>query len=125
MQYSPKLKNAISEINEILDKYDVAGSIVLYDVGNSEYLLKINPSYSCASFDGDNLRVKARLKEDFNGDIKSFQKKKSDTSNMLSLLAESTGFLSLNLLKISKIVDEKMGAEHFGNSSTSHTTQNN
>ena len=57
MQYSPKLKISISEIKAILEKHDIAGSIVLHTPGNSEYLMHINPTYSCAKLQDGGIRM--------------------------------------------------------------------
>lgn len=125
MQYSPKLKKAAEEIKSILDKYDIAAMVVLHTPGHSEYLIKINPSYSCAFIDGEMLRVRAKLQEHFNGDKKAWEKKVSDTANMLRLLSETSGHLTISVMEMSKIVDERVNAEHNGNGHTSHNQQNN
>jgi len=115
----------MEEIKAILSKHDIAGMVVLHTPGNSEYFLKINPSYSCAFIDGEMLRVRARIQKDFNGDKKAWEKKVSDTSNMLSLLTETSGYLALSVAEMSKLVDEKIDAEHSDGGHSSHTTQNN
>lgn len=125
MQYSPKLKKATEEISKILEKHDIAGMIVLHTPGHSEYLLKIDPSYSCAQLSGDGLRVRARLKEDFNGDVAKFTQVKTDTSNMLELLSHTTGQMALNLMETADAVSKQTGSTHTGGSHTSSTTQNN
>ena len=125
MQYSPKLKKAMQEIKAILQNYDIAGSIVLHTPNHSEFLLQISPSYSCAKLEGDNLRVRAKLNEDFNGDKEAWKQKVMDTSNMLNLLAEVGGKASMSLFQISDKVDETVSAQHFAGGNTSHTTQNN
>lgn len=61
MQYSPKLKKAMEEIKRILKDHDIAASVVLHTPGHSEYYLRINPSYSCATLNKGELRVKAKL----------------------------------------------------------------
>jgi hypothetical protein len=128
MKYSPKLKRIMAEIKEILDREDVAGYVVIHtpDSGHqfSEYLAKFDPSYSCAKLEGDHLRVKAKL-ADFNGDVEARNKKIKDTVSMLHHLAEDTGKTALSLLEMSKIVDDIVGAEHFGDGHSSHATQNN
>jgi hypothetical protein len=126
MQYSPKLKKAMEEIKMILLKYDIGAMVVLHTPGHSEYLLRIDPSYSCAKFEGDSLiRVKAKLKEDFFGNKEMWTQKVTDTSNMLTLLSEVAMRQGLSLADISKIVDEKVNAEHSGGDHTSHNQQNN
>lgn len=48
MQYSPKLKKAMEDIKKILHENDIAGFVVLHTPGFSEYLNRVDPSYSCA-----------------------------------------------------------------------------
>lgn len=126
MQYSPKLKKAMEQIKQVLKEHDIAAMVVLHTPGHSEYLIRIDPSYSCARFEGDErIRVKAKLKEDFGGDKKAWEEKITCTSNMLSLLGEVGARTSMAILEISKVVDEKVNAEHRDGGHTSHNQQNN
>lgn len=124
MQYSPKLKRAMEEMKMLMLKYDIGGFCVLHTPGHSEYLLRIDPSYSCAKFEGDNVRIRAKLK-DFNGDKKAWEEKVASTSNMLSLLGEVGARMSMAILDVSKKVDEIVDAEHNDGNHTSHNQQNN
>lgn len=124
MYYNPKLKIAIKEIEAILSKHDLGGFIVLHYPGHSEYVLKIDPSYSCAKFDGDLLRVKAK-KEDYNGIAELRDQKIKDTSNMLTHIVETGQHIIMQLVKISIAVDKATGAEHGNGNRTSGTQQNN
>lgn len=124
MQYSPKLKRAMNEMKMLMLKYDIGGFCVLHTPGHSEYLLRIDPSYSCAKFEGDHVRIKAKL-ADFNGDKRAWEEKVASTSNMLSLIGEVGGRTALSILEISKQVDEIVEAEHKDGGHTSHTQQNN
>ncbi len=124
MQYSPKLKKAIAEIQHILDKYDIAAFIALHTPGNSEYLNHVNPSYSCAKHEGDTIRIKAKA-ADYNGDTVIRNKFLSDTTNMFHCLAEVTGKNAVMLMKLSDKLDEITDATHFGGGHSSHTQQNN
>lgn len=85
MQYSPKLKKAMREIETILKAHDIAGSVVLHTPGYSEYLLHVFASYSCMTIDPvkGHIRTGARLKEDFNGDKIAWHKKINETVNMV------------------------------------------
>lgn len=126
MQYSPKLKKAMEQIKAILKEHDIAAMVVLHTPGHSEYVIRIDPSYSCAKFEGeDRIRVKAKLKEDFAGDKNAWEQTLSDTSNMLSLIGEVGARVSMSILEISKTVDEKINAEHRNGGHTSHNQQNN
>ncbi len=125
MQYSPKLKKAMEEVKEILNKYDIGALVVLHTPGHSEYLNKINPSYSCAKFESDEaVRFRAK-KADFGGDVEARNKKLTDTSNMLNLLGEVGARISLSMLDLSKRFDKIVDAEHGEGGHSSHSTQNN
>lgn len=125
MQYSPKLKKAMEEIKVILKEYDIAALVVLHAPGHSEYLHALSPSYSCAKFNGDELRIRAKLKEDFNGDKKAWKEKISATSNMLRMLAEVGMRESYQLSEVSEKVDKMVGADHTDFDGSSQTQQNN
>jgi hypothetical protein len=71
------------------------------------------------------IRVRAKLHEDFFGNKEIWKQKVTDTSNMLSLLSEVTMRQGLALDDISKVVDEKVNAEHYGGGHSSHNQQNN
>lgn len=51
MQYSPKLKIAMDEIKQVLKKHDIAGFVVLHTPGFTEYLNRVDPSYSSTFMD--------------------------------------------------------------------------
>lgn len=125
MKFNPKLKNAMEEIKSILNEYDIAGSVILHSPGFSEYFTKINPSYSCAKFDGDGIRVKAKLNEDFNGDKKAWNKKVTDTVNMIEHIADVSGKLSLTMFSVIEMLEKYIDIESEDGNHTSHTTQNN
>lgn len=124
MQYNPKLKKAAEEIKQLLQKYDIAGNVVLHTPGHSEYLLHITPTYSCAWLENDSVRFRAK-KEDYNGNVIVRNQKISDTANMLRLLSDTAGNNALALLQVSDQFDDLIGADHGDSSHTSHSTQNN
>lgn len=123
MQYSPKLKNAAEEIKAILKKYDIAGAIALHTPGNTEFVLELTPSYSCATVNQDHIRFKAK-KEDYNDELKR-HKVIEDTSNMMAGLSETVARNAMMLINVSEQLDKITGAEHGDSNFTSHTTQNN
>lgn len=106
MLFSPKLKKAMAEVREVLERHDLTGVVVLHseDWGEyfSEFLLKLNSTKSCATVEHGEIRVRAKA-----GDEKLLY-----TANMLNLLAEVTGKTSLSLLKLSEMVDSITGASH-------------
>lgn len=125
MEYSPKLKTAMERIKAILKEYDIAASVILHTPGFSEYLIKVDASYSCAKFEGDFLRVKAKLQEDFNGDKAAWNKKVEDTVNMITHFADVSGQNSLNMFQLIEVLKKKIDIENKPGNHSSHTTQNN
>lgn len=142
MQYHPKLKRAIKEIQTILLKNDIAGVIVLhslfgkpetmgdgsmYTQGFTEFLFCINPSYSAASIENERFKVKGKAihyKSAEERDIKI-----AGTVNMLDHLSEWTGKLALSAMEMNDKLNEitekiKTGNDEDG-SFSSYTQQNN
>lgn len=111
MTYSKKLKKVMQQIHKILIKNDVAGVVALHTPGYSEFIIRINPSYSCAILQENSIRFKAKA-EDFGGDTKARNKAINDTSNMMALLGETIGKNALIIRQVSKQFDEHVGAEH-------------
>src|SRR5205814_1678315 len=113
----------------ILKRYDIAGSIVLHTVvdghGDAEHLLSVQPSYSCAKIIGDELRIRAKLKEDFNGDREAWYKKVTDTVNMISMLTDMVSMQAMALMEMDKKLKSVIDVEENDDGYTSHTTQNN
>lgn len=119
-KFSPKLKEAMEEIKLILNKHDIAGAIVLHEVGFSEFLFKIDPSYSCCFFEkneggGDMLRIRAKA-ADYAGGASERNQKIADTSNMLHHLVETGNHVRETMAKLSEKIDELCETEHFGSS---------
>lgn len=115
----------MSEINDILRKHDIGGLIVLHTPGFVEYRLAIDPSYSVAKWNGDELRVRAKLQEDYQGDKEAWKEDVTNTLNMLQMLAETGGQHALGLLELADKINRKVSAEHDRGGHSSHTSQNN
>ena len=122
MQYSPKLKKAMAEIKTILSNHDIAGVVVLHEPGFSEYMMKIDPSYSVAKLNNEGIRVRTK-----GSGLSAAQKRKklSDTSNMLNLLGGTTGTMAINLMEVSSVVDRITEADHTGGGHTSQESIDN
>lgn len=114
-KFSPKLKEAMAEINQILEKHDIAGAVVLHEIGFSEFLFKIDPSYSCCFFEGNMLRIRARA-ADYAGGASERNQKIADTSNMLHHLSETGSHIRETIVELSKKVDALCETDHFGSS---------
>ena len=108
LPYSPKLRKAMAEIKEVLDKYDIVGLVVLHEPSHGEFLLKINPSYSCISFQTDGIRI----------NTKPFDSKESksdavkNTCNMTSSLFEMISKQVDNLKQVDDFLTETFDAKH-------------
>ena len=114
----------MDQIISILKENDLAGVVVLHTPGYSEYLLKIDPAYSCARLmpDGSGIRLKTT------GLAISNKKKKqmlTDTSNMLHHLSNVSGEVAMSLFEVSKIIDQKLDSRHEGGGHTSHYSNQN
>lgn len=49
--FDPKLKMASDDIKKILEKYDVAGVVILHTPTHTEFLMKVDTTYSLAWLD--------------------------------------------------------------------------
>lgn len=125
MQYSPKLKIAMEEIKAILHKHDIAGFVTLHTPGHTEFLMELQPSYSCCRVQGDQIRVRAKLIEDFAGNKEIWHRKVNDTSDMLHGICDTSGRIIIQIMNLSDILDKKVDADHNDRGFTSHSTQNN
>lgn len=124
MQYSPKLKTAMEEIKAILAKHDIGAMVVLHTPGHSEFLNKLNPSYSCIIQTGDHIRFRSKL-ADYGGDKNAWQKKTTDSLNLLQCITETVGHVILPLIDFTEKLEQSLDAESGGSGFSSHTTQNN
>lgn len=105
---SPKLRQAMNEIEMILEKHDIAGMIVLHTPGHSVFRVKIDPSYSVARLVSNGIRLKTNPKDD----PKTKEQQLGDTANMFTLLAETTSMVAMQLIEVSRNVDHYLGAVH-------------
>ena len=122
MQYNPKLKKAAEQIKAILKEHDIAGIVVLHTPGHSEYLYEINPTYSVAKIEGEELRIRSTHIKDMDEKVQ----KVTDTANMFVHFTDVGDMLhswnqhALKLMKKHIEIVEQRGGGH-----TSHTQQNN
>jgi hypothetical protein len=109
MDYSPKLRMAMKEIKDILEKNDIAGLVVLHTPGHGEYTLKLNPSYSALKFEqaldkNGELVHGIRLKVDDISypDPKERKQALSDTLNMVEILCNLSVAKADSLISMSE-----------------------
>ena len=129
MNYSPKLKKAMAEIREILDKHDIAGFVALHTPGYGEHMLKIDPSYSAAKYvtipeEENQIGISVRIKTDEVGKEKA-RDLATYTTNMFHVLTEITGPTAMKLIEMSEYMDDHYNSDHDGPGHEGNNTQNN
>lgn len=128
MQYSPKLKRVMEEIKNILEREDIAAAVILHTPGFSEYLNKIDPSYSAAWFEyyqGQmGIRFRARA-ADFNGDKEKCKQAQESTLNMLHHLGHASANAAMMFMEAMKAFSKNLDIEYTDGGHASHEQQNN
>lgn len=124
MQYSPKLKIAMEEMKAIFKKHDIGGFVVLPTPGHGEFLNQLSPSYSCIVVNGDHVRFKSKL-ADYGGDKKAWERKTTDSLNLLQTVTELGGHIILPLIELTERLEKDLDASGGPGDISSHTTQNN
>lgn len=115
----------MEEIKAILAKHDIGAMVVLHTPGYSEFLNKLNPSYSCIIQTGDHIRFRSKL-ADYGGDKKAWERKTTDSLNLLQCITETAGHVLLPLMDFTEQLEKSLDAESKGGGGfSSHTTQNN
>lgn len=131
MQYSPKLKKAMEEIKKIMNDADIGGMVVLHEPGHTEFMNKINPSYSCAEWKrgeggqpiGAHFKAKA---EDFGGDKQQRNLQIANTVNLFSNVITVVGKNWMMWDEMLKSLENKIGKhDSTPGGMSSHETQNN
>lgn len=119
LDFSPKLKNAMEEIKQILDKYDIGGFIVLHTPEYGEHYMKLNPSYSALELKPrEGIVMKGR--NNFKGNKETHLKAIADSLNLLRIIIDLGIANIYPLLEISKKMDEYYNAEHNKGKHTGH-----
>ncbi len=124
MQYSPKLKMAMEEMKAIFKKHDIGGFVILHTPCHGEFLNQLSPSYSCIVVNGDHVRFKSKL-SDYGGDKQAWQKKTTDSLNLLQTVTELCGHIILPLINLTERLENDLDAQGGPGDISSHTTQNN
>lgn len=119
--YSEKLKLAMAEIKAILEREDIAAHVVLYHEHLSEYLLKIDPSWSVAYFENEGIRFRSKL-ADFDGDR---AKQQEATTVSVGMLRHFIDLLSRDAYLLMRVLDalaDQFEIEHTDGVHTPHRT---
>jgi len=127
MNYSPRLKEAMRQIKQILDDNDIAGVVALHTPGFGEHLVKIDPTYSAAKIEHQpdgNQAIRVKIKTEDVGKEKA-KALATDTTNMFHVLTNMMGPQVMTLIEMDEFMEKNYKPDHFGPGPSSHTTQNN
>jgi hypothetical protein len=109
-----KLLRARAEIQATLERYDIAGFVVLHCAPNgSEVIVHLEPSYSIVKIRDGQAHIQSHL-EDYHGDKDAQRKDMEASANMASSLFELTAHTALLLGNLAKALDGATGATHTG-----------
>lgn len=100
----------------MLDKHDIAGLVIIQSPDFAEFLLKIDPSWSCTWLEKDKdgaemLRFRARA-VDFGGDLKARKRAQESTAGMLISFQEQAERWAGNMLKAMAMLGKHLAIEH-------------
>jgi len=113
LNYSPKLKTAMEEIKEIMNKHDIGGIVIIHTPGFGEHYTKINPSYSALELkQREGILMKGRNNEKFKGDSKKHLKAIENSLNLLKIICDLAGRTILPLINASEMLDKYYDASH-------------
>lgn len=59
-EFDPKLKDAVTEIDLILRRYDIAGAVMLASKTHAEYYFAPNPTWSAITISNKELRLNTK-----------------------------------------------------------------
>lgn len=128
MQYSPKLKKAMQEIEAIIKKNDIAGIVLLHEFNYSEFATIVQPSWSCIAkeLQAGNLQLTIRGKKEHFKSGAERDEKLTKTCNMVHHFAMTCGNIALSLMQLDQECEKKYGTYHTGGGGfTSNEQQGN
>lgn len=109
MQYSPKLKKAMAEIDAIIKKYDINGVVVLHEPGFGEYKHYVDASWSCARLERGEMRFRTKGLDKTPGQKRQLL---ANTANFCKIMADILGREAINYIGATRLISEMVGAEH-------------
>lgn len=125
MDYSPKLKTAISEIKAVLEKHRITGIVIIHTPGFSEYLNHLTAPYSAIKLDPTgNLRLQLKAK-DLPGGEKEAHLLAHDTYNMITHLSDNLQSQAFMYLALKAKLQAQWNGEDGDSHHSSNTQQNN
>lgn len=115
--YSPKLKEAMEQIQKILKANDIAGLCILYDRGFGEFLNHLETSNSVFFYEQtqDGLAVRFRSKlEDFGGDREAQRKATEYSVGYLRICLDIMAMQTIVYKQVYNHISQRMDIEHSG-----------
>lgn len=112
MTHSDKLKQARAEIEAVMERYDIAGHVVLHEPGFGEVFARLTPSYSQLHPLGPRGLYRLRSKRE---DYANREEQASDleaTVNMLQILADLLAPAAMHFIDMTTWISNMVGAEH-------------
>jgi len=110
--YSDKLKAAMAEIKVIVQRYDIAANVQLYEDHLSEVLLRVDASWSVARFTGDGkLHIHAKA-ADFDGDKAAQQRAVELTVGMFTHFYDAAERDLMNMQSVITLLAAQLDIEH-------------
>lgn len=100
-----KLKEAMAEIFGVLKKHDIAGQIVLVSKTHSEFRVKIDPTWSCATEEhsSQGLAIRFKVKR---ADIPDKEERRKLAENTLHLLCQIRDLNAQNFVGFDGLIDQ-------------------
>jgi hypothetical protein len=107
-------EKAIDEIKEVLAKYDCGGFACVVSKDDIAFVRKIDPTWSCAWLQGPVgedgaaiLRIRSRLKEDYDGDKDRQKAEIEATTGMFFVVHRWCEETAENMKQVIKLLAEK------------------
>jgi hypothetical protein len=105
---NPTLEMAAMEIKAILERYDIAGIVLMHVPGFIKYVMHIDATFSVVSVNAVNqLKITPPIEDPLNPE--PAKKKIADTVNMLANLRVYTGKLSMTLTQAEIATRQQFG----------------
>jgi len=109
----------MEEIKAVLNKYDIAGLVIIQSATHAEWLNHISPTWSCARLenvegDGDAVCIRVRaLRKDYPTKEAHIQTVAA-TSGMVIGFADCARKLAENMDGVAEMIGKQIGIEHMG-----------
>lgn len=102
----------MSEINTILENYNLGAIVVIHTPGYCQHLSRVDPAYSCIKISPDGrLEFRASLQDDFGGNKAALTERVTETIDLLTNLVTVGAQCVIPLAQLKKSVELLMMPE--------------